>query len=178
MAERDSFVAEKLSNTEATEVSLEDEADSLLGDSNCSRRDSNDVMTGDERRPSEDSVSKDISNFDSRTGSITDHYLEGSPNIGEHQDDGAKPDDHEDILDVQAGVDATIDDHDQFEVLDSAGDTDNVENPEEVRRPTSEDERRRSKSKHVADREERSHDKKEPRDREPRDKESDSKGLY
>ena len=176
MAERDSIVAEKLSNTEATEVALEDEGDSLLGDSNFSRRDSNDLITGDDRRQSEDSVSKDISNFDSRTDSIGEHYLEESPNVEQHQDD-KQEDDHEDILDVQAGVDATIDDHDQFEVLDSAGETDNVENLEEVKKPTSEDEKRRSKPKHVADREERSHDKKEPRDREPRDKESDSKGL-
>lgn len=179
MAERDANLAERSSNTEATEVALEDEADSLLGDSNCSRRDSNDLITGDERRQSEDSMSKDISNFDSRTDSIGDHYLEESPNVEGDQDDRDKQeDDHEDILDVQAGVDATIDDHDQFEVLDSAGDTDNVEHLEEVKKSTSEDDKRRSKTKHVVDREERSHDKKEPREREPREKESDSKGLY
>ena len=175
MAERD----DKLSNTEATEVLVEDEADSLLEDSNCSRRDSNELVTGDERRQSEDSVSKDISNVDSRTVSISDQilgemgcYLEGSPNNEGDEDEVVhkQEDDHEDILDVQAGVDATIDD--QFEVLDSAGETDHLENLDEVGKSTSEDEKRRLKTKHSSDREERSHDKKEPREKEP-----DNKGF-
>lgn len=173
MAERDSTLPDRQSSTE---ILAEDEADSLL-DSNCSRRDSNDLVTGDERRQSEDSLSKDITSYDTRTDSITDHILEGSPNVEEDQDEDAigdkHEDDHEDILDVQAGVDATIDD--QFEVLDSAGDTDNLEHLEEVRKATSEDEKRRSKAKHSTDREERSHDKKEVR--EPREKEPDNKGC-
>ena len=184
MAERDSTFPDGLSNTETTEVLVEDEADSLLEDSNCSRRDSNDQVTGDERRQSEDSISKDIANYGSRTESITDHilgemgsYLEESPKVEEDQDEEAvgdkQEDDHEDILDVQAGVDATIDD--QFEVLDSAGDTDHLENLEDVRKVISEDEKRRSKTKHSTDREERSHDKKEPR--ESREKEQDNKGF-
>lgn len=174
MAERDSTLPDKLSNTEATEVSVEDEADSLLEGSNCSRRDSN-----DERRQSEDSMSKDISNVDSRTESISDQilgemgsYLEGSPNNDGDEVVRKQDDDHEDILDVQAGVDATIDD--QFEVLDSAGETDHLENLDDVGKSTSEDDKRRSKPKHSSDREERSHDKKEPR--EPREKEPDNKG--
>lgn len=181
MAERDSALLDRLSHTETTEVLVEDEADSLLGDSNCSRRDSNDLVTGDERRQSEDSVSKDISNVDSRTESISDQilgemesHLEGSPNNGEDEVVHKQEDDHEDILDVQAGVDATIDD--QFEVLDSAGETDHLENLDEVGKSTSGDEKRRSsKNKHSSDREERSHDKKEPR--EPREKEPDNKGY-
>ena len=180
MAERDNT---KLPNIESTEVTVEDEADSLLEGSNCSRRDSNDAVTGEERRQSEDSVSRDVANFDTRTESVSDQilgemgsYLEGSPNTREGQGEDAignsKQDDHEDILEVQAGVDATIDD--QFEVLDSAGDTDNIENLEEVGRSGNEDEKRRSKTKHVT--EERSHDKKETR--EVREKEPDNKGFY
>ena len=179
MAERDSILPDKLSNTGATEVSVEDDGNSLLED-NYLRRDSNDLVTGDERRQSEDSVSKDISNVDSRTESISDQilgemesHLEGSPNNDEYVVVHKQEDDHEDILDVQAGVDATIDD--QFEVLDSAGETDHLENLDEVGKSTSEDEKRRSKTKHSSDREERSHDKKEPR--EPREKEPDNKGC-
>ena len=172
MAEKDSTLFDKLSNTEA----VEDEADSF---SNCSRRDSNDLVTGDERRQSEESVSKDISNVDSRTDSISDQilgemgsHLEGSPNNDEDEVIHKQEDDHEDILDVQAGVDATIDD--QFEVLDSAGETDHLEHLEEVgRSTTTEDEKRRSKTKHTSDHEERSHDK----TREPHEKEPDNKGF-
>jgi len=178
MAERDATLPDKFSNEEATEISVENEADSLLENSDLSRRDSNDLVTGDERRQSEDSVSKDTANFDSRSDSISDHilgkmgsYLEGSPNAEEDQDEDAigdkQEDDHEDILDVQAG-------DDQFEVLDSAGDTDNVENSEEVGKSTLEDEKRRSKStKHST--EEHSHSRKESR--EPKEKEPSTKGI-
>ena len=180
MAERDNALLDKLSDKEVTEVLVDDEADPLLQDSNCSRRDSSDLVSVDERRQSEDSISKDISNVDSRTESISDQilgemgsYLEESPN---HDDEEValphkQEDDHEDILDVQAGVDATIDD--QFEVLDSAGETDHVE---DTGKTTAEDEKRRSsKAKHSSNREEHPIDKKEPR--ESKEKEPDDKGF-
>ena len=177
MAEKDNALLDKLSDKEATEVLVDDEADSLLQDGNCSRRDSNDLVSVDERRQSEDSFTKDISSVDLRTESVSDQilgemgsFLEDSPNHDDEEVTHKQEDDHEDILDVQAGVDATIDD--QFEVLDSAGETDHVE---DTGKTTAEDDKRRSKTKHSTNREELPNDKKEPR--EAKEKEPDDKGF-
>jgi len=159
-----------------------DEVDSLSSSDQISRRDSEEFAGGEGRRHSHGSSKKDAGNEPQRTLSVSDRilgemedFLIDSPKAmddsGQNEDDVIqKPgeDDHEDILDVQAGVDATIDD--QFEVLDSAGDADIVDSYDEGKKPSSssEDTRRRSKRSSEG----RSHVEKDSRSRD-----SDSKGI-
>ncbi|XP_065906118.1 YTH domain-containing protein 1-like isoform X3 [Dysidea avara] len=179
MAEKDGRLDGKL-NSEESEFMVGNEADSLSTNDKIYRRNSDELGSGDGRRHSQDSAHKDAGNEPQRT-SVSDrilgemeNFLIESPkavdDIGQDEDDVVgKPgeDDHEDILELQAGVDATIDD--QFEVLDSAGDTDNIDNFDEGKKPlSSEDTRRRSKRSSEG----RSHG-----DKESRSRESDSKGV-
>jgi len=180
MAEKDGALDNKL-NSEDSEFQIGFEADSLSATDKISRRDSNERASRDGRRHSQDSAHKDAGNEPQRTTSVSDrvlgemeNFLMESPKAidssGQDEDDvvvKAGEDDHEDILEVQAGVDATIDD--QFEVLDSAGDTDNVDNYDEGKKPSSSDDtRRRSKRSSEG----RSHG-----DKESRSRESDTRGM-
>ena len=182
MAEKDGTLDGKL-NSEDSKFQIGHETDSLSATDKISRRDSDERASGDGRRHSQDSAHKDAGNEPQRTISVSDRvlgemesFLIDSPkaidNSGQNEDEDdvvekSGEDDHEDILDVQAGVDATIDD--QFEVLDSAGDTDYVDNYDEGKKPsTSEDTRRRSKRSNEG----RSHG-----DKESRSRESDSRGI-